>query len=84
MAIVARFFSIRQGIHPERHSPNMFSWFPMVLPLETAVGVRAGEQVAFHLWRCVSPRHVWYEWAITQPITSRIHNSAGTAYKIGL
>ncbi|CDS40374.1 protein arginine N methyltransferase 5 [Echinococcus multilocularis] len=75
---------IMLSIHPQRHSPNMFSWFPMVFPLVSAVPVKAGQKVAFHLWRCISPRHVWYEWATTEPTVSKIHNSAGSAYKIGL
>lgn len=72
------------GIHPDRHSPNMFSWFPMVFPLNIAIPVKAGQDIKLHLWRCVSSRHVWYEWAITEPQTSKIHNSGGAAYKIGL
>ncbi|KAM7540939.1 hypothetical protein Aperf_G00000023161 [Anoplocephala perfoliata] len=75
---------ITLSIHPDRHSPNMFSWFPMVFPLNTAIPVKAGQDIKLHVWRCVSPRHVWYEWAVTEPITSKIHNSAGSAYKIGL
>ncbi|KAL5962050.1 Protein arginine N-methyltransferase 5 [Taenia solium] len=75
---------ITLSIHPQRHSPNMFSWFPMVFPLVSAIPVKAGQRITFHLWRCISPRHVWYEWATTEPTVSKIHNSAGSAYKIGL
>ncbi|VDO08253.1 unnamed protein product [Rodentolepis nana] len=76
--------NVTLSILPDRHSPNMFSWFPMVFPLNTAIPVKAGQEIKLHLWRCVSPRHVWYEWAVTEPQTSKIHNSAGSAYKIGL
>ncbi|KAM3171329.1 hypothetical protein ACTXT7_016828 [Hymenolepis weldensis] len=76
--------NVTLSIHPERHSPNMFSWFPMVFPLNFAIPVKAGQDIKLHLWRCVSSRHVWYEWAITEPQTSKIHNSGGAAYKIGL
>ncbi|VDM17264.1 unnamed protein product [Hydatigera taeniaeformis] len=75
---------IMLSIHPQRHSPNMFSWFPMVFPLVSAVPVKAGQKIVLHLWRCISPRYVWYEWATTEPTVSKIHNSGGSAYKIGL
>ncbi|KAL7063052.1 hypothetical protein AAHC03_01797 [Spirometra sp. Aus1] len=78
------FGKIDLSIHPQHHSPNMFSWFPLVFPLETPVPVRTGEQIVLHLWRCVSTRHVWYEWALTAPVTTKVHNAAGSAYKIGL
>ncbi|VDL92718.1 unnamed protein product [Schistocephalus solidus] len=78
------FGKIDLSTHPHHHSPNMFSWFPLVFPLETSVPVRTGEQIVLHLWRCVSTRHVWYEWALTAPVTTKVHNAAGSAYKIGL
>ncbi|VDD80866.1 unnamed protein product [Mesocestoides corti] len=75
---------ITLSIHPQRHSLNMLSWFPMVFPLTSAVQVRALQKITFHIWRCASARNVWYEWAITEPAVSMIHNSAGSAYKMGL
>ncbi|KAF5400271.1 Protein arginine N-methyltransferase [Paragonimus heterotremus] len=74
----------KPGIHPQRHSPQMVSWFPMAFPLDHPVYVRAGESVTVHLWRVVNSRHVWYEWALTEPRPTRIHNGAGHAYKLTL
>ncbi|CAH8841351.1 unnamed protein product [Trichobilharzia szidati] len=75
---------ITLSIHPDRHSPQMVSWFPLVFPLEHPIYVNADSQVTLHLWRLVSSRYVWYEWAITEPHPTKIHNAAGHAYKIAL
>ncbi|KAF6779390.1 hypothetical protein AHF37_00951 [Paragonimus kellicotti] len=78
------FGDVMLSIHPQRHSPQMVSWFPMAFPLDHPVYVRAGELVTVHLWRVVNSRHVWYEWALTEPRPTRIHNGAGHAYKLTL
>lgn len=30
------------------------------------------------------PPQVWYEWAVTQPLVSSIHNPGGRSYFVGL
>uniref|UniRef100_A0A7N6A351 Protein arginine N-methyltransferase 5 n=1 Tax=Anabas testudineus TaxID=64144 RepID=A0A7N6A351_ANATE len=35
-------------------------------------------------WRCNNGKKVWYEWAVTEPSCSAIHNPAGRSYTIGL
>lgn len=83
--LLARIFSLPVlGTHPERHSPQMVSWFPLAIPIERPQHILAGENVKIHLWRVVDSHHVWYEWALTEPRPSRIHNAAGQAYKIAL
>eukprot|EP00051_Salpingoeca_urceolata_P020699 m.314126 g.314126 ORF g.314126 m.314126 type:complete len:612 (-) comp19666_c0_seq12:84-1919(-) len=72
------------SIHPDTHSAGMFSWFPIFFPLKEPMLVPANSSVRVHLWRKVSPRKVWYEWATEQPQVSRIHNACGEAYAIGL
>ncbi|KAA0200429.1 Protein arginine N-methyltransferase, partial [Fasciolopsis buskii] len=78
------FDDITLSTHPERHSPQMVSWFPLAIPIERPQHILAGENVKIHLWRVVDSHHVWYEWALTEPRPSRIHNAAGQAYKIAL
>ncbi|TPP64856.1 Arginine N-methyltransferase [Fasciola gigantica] len=78
------FDDVTLSTHPQRHSPQMVSWFPLAIPLDRPQHVRAGEHVTVHLWRVVDSHHVWYEWALTEPRPSRIHNAAGQAYKIAL
>ncbi len=45
-----------------------------------------GTTITLHMWRVVSPssNRVWYEWAVTDPRVSHIHNAGGRAQWIGL
>ncbi|XP_068777944.1 protein arginine N-methyltransferase 5 isoform X2 [Struthio camelus] len=72
------------GIRPETHSPGMFSWFPIFFPIKQPLAVRAGEEVAVAFWRCTNAKKVWYEWAVTAPVCSALHNPTGRSYTIGL
>ncbi|XP_065591726.1 protein arginine N-methyltransferase 5 [Cyrtonyx montezumae] len=72
------------SIRPETHSPGMFSWFPIFFPLKHPVSVRAGQTVVLCFWRRAAPQKVWYEWAVTEPHCSALHNPAGRSYTIGL
>ena len=69
-------------------SPNfshgMFSWFPLYFPLRTPITVSKGQRVEVHFWRKVSASKVWYEWCVTAPVCSPIHNPSGRSYWIGL
>ncbi|KAL4657197.1 protein arginine N-methyltransferase 5 [Arapaima gigas] len=53
-----------------------FSQQPILLSRNDNVSVR--------FWRCNNGKKVWYEWAVTEPICSAIHNPAGRSYTIGL
>lgn len=46
--------------------------------------VPKGSIVEVHFWRNVSRTKVWYEWAVTSPDVSPIHNVGGRSYWIGL
>ncbi|VDO72426.1 unnamed protein product [Schistosoma margrebowiei] len=70
--------------HPDRHSPQMVSWFPLVFPFEYPIHVRSKDRITLYLWRNVSSRYVWYEWVLTEPRPTKIHNAAGHVYKIAL
>lgn len=63
---------------------GMFSWFPLYIPLRTPVVLKPGDKVSAHFWRCTSSTKVWYEWALTSPAASPIHNPNGRSYWIGL
>ena len=69
---------------PENPTPQMNSWFPLFLPLGAPVTVARGDVVTVHVWRCVGPIFVWYEWCLTSPITTPVQNSQGQSYWIGL
>jgi type II protein arginine methyltransferase len=38
------------SIHPPTHTPDMFSWFPILFPLQTPVHLAAGEVGESDLW----------------------------------
>ncbi|XAR57652.1 Histone-arginine N-methyltransferase [Bertholletia excelsa] len=75
---------VHLGIEPRTATPNMFSWFPIFFPLRTPVCVRPGSPLEVHLWRCCGSTKVWYEWCVTSPSTTPIHNSNGRSYWVGL
>ena len=72
------------SINPQTHSPDMFSWFPLFLPLHTPVSVCKGDTLTLAVWRCVDERKVWYEWCLLDPIQTSIQNMNGSNYWIGL
>ena len=57
---------------------------PPFPPPQQPLAVRAGEEVAVAFWRCATPKKVWYEWAVTAPACSALHNPTGRSYTIGL
>lgn len=75
---------VKLSIRPETASVGMFSWFPLYFPIATPVYVESGKQVTVHIWRRCSPTRVWYEWAVTEPSATAIHNPNGRSYSFSL
>lgn len=75
---------VKLSIVPETHSKGMISWFPIFFPLKEPVFVKANETIEFHMWRLNNGKRVWYEWSLTKPVTTSIHNPRGRSYWIGL
>ncbi len=75
---------VLMSTNPATASRGMFSWFPLYIPLTCPVRVRRGDAVEAHFWRCVSPSKVWYQWCVTSPSRSHVHNAGGSAQSIGL
>lgn len=76
--------NVTLSTHPDTHTPNMFSWFPIYFPLREPVYVPAGQDICAHMWRCVAAHKVWYEWALTEPSVTPLHNPSGRSYWVGL
>lgn len=68
---------------PHSETEDMFSWFPMFIPLNPFVTVRKGDVVSVSVWRRVSSRKVWYEWCMTSPQSTPIQNVNGESYWVG-
>eukprot|EP00268_Persea_americana_P013136 TRINITY_DN15723_c0_g1_i1.p1 TRINITY_DN15723_c0_g1~~TRINITY_DN15723_c0_g1_i1.p1 ORF type:complete len:658 (+),score=108.19 TRINITY_DN15723_c0_g1_i1:215-2188(+) len=75
---------VHLGIEPSVATPNMFSWFPIFFPLRTPVVFHPDSPLEVHFWRCCGPTKVWYEWCVTSPVQSPIHNTNGRSYWVGL
>ncbi|KAJ6811382.1 protein arginine N-methyltransferase 5 isoform X1 [Iris pallida] len=75
---------VHLGIEPTTATPNMFSWFPIFFPLRRPLCVPMGSPVEVLLWRCCGATKVWYEWCVTEPSPSPLHNSNGRSYWVGL
>lgn len=72
------------SIYPDTFSPGMFSWFPLYFPLRCPIHIPAGTTIEVHFWRVVSSTKVWFEWCVTTPTPSAIHNAGGRSSHIGL
>jgi len=72
------------SILPATHSPGMFSWFPIMFPILEPLQLRKGDQLKLNFWRLVSKHNVWYEWSISEPVCTPVHNPNGRSYQIGL
>lgn len=70
--------------HPPTHTPSMASWFPIYFPLKEPIYVPAGANVDAQMWRCSGAHKVWYEWSVSAPVASVIHNVCGRSYYVGL
>lgn len=65
------------SIHPYTHTKGLSSWFSMFFPLTEPVPIRAGDTIELNFWRCISSHKVWYEWCLTKPFVTHIHNHNG-------
>lgn len=73
---------VRLSIVPETFSKGMFSWFPIYFPLVTPILLKKGEELQINFWRCSDVHKVWYEWCVTKPYQSIIHNVNGKMYNM--
>lgn len=79
------------SIHPETHSPGMFSWFPIFFPVVQPVEITKDSIVTVHFWRLTDSEKVWYEWSVVvqdkdkqETYVSPIHNPGGRSYYVSL
>lgn len=70
------------SIHPETHTPDMVSWFPIFFPLSEPVHVPEDGIIELSFWRSENVDKVWYEWCLHSPIKTPIMNSNGRSYFI--
>uniref|UniRef100_A0A3B4EDC2 Protein arginine N-methyltransferase 5 n=1 Tax=Pygocentrus nattereri TaxID=42514 RepID=A0A3B4EDC2_PYGNA len=59
-------------------------YFETTLYKDQPIPLSGSDDVSVRFWRCNNGKKVWYEWAVTEPVCSAIHNPAGRSYTIGL
>jgi protein arginine N-methyltransferase 5 len=71
---------------PSLRTQGLFSWFPIFFPLRDPILCSKGDEIEIKMWRKSSSSGgggslgtgtVWYEWAVTSPSISHIHNAGG-------
>jgi len=72
------------SINPQNFSTGMFSWFPIYIPIREPMYVPADTTIELQMWRCCSNDKVWYEYAVTSPTVTTIHNANARSQLIGL
>ncbi|XP_058448223.1 protein arginine N-methyltransferase 5 [Malaya genurostris] len=70
------------SIHPFTHTRGLASWFSMFFPLFEPIQIRKGDEIVINFWRCVASHKVWYEWNVTAPKQTHIHNVQGRGQPI--
>ncbi|KAJ8952111.1 hypothetical protein NQ314_007604 [Rhamnusium bicolor] len=71
---------VNLSIHPDTHTPDMVSWFPIVFPLHEPIHVTEGNIIEVSFWRAESQDKVWYEWCLESPVKGCIMNPDGRSY----
>lgn len=72
------------SIHPEHHTKDMYSWFPIFFPVLTPFTVESGDTIEVSMFRRSNPSKVWYEWTVSRPIALPMANPSGRSYHVGL
>uniref|UniRef100_A0A2K2A9I6 PRMT5 arginine-N-methyltransferase domain-containing protein n=1 Tax=Populus trichocarpa TaxID=3694 RepID=A0A2K2A9I6_POPTR len=54
--------------------------FAIFFPLRIPVYMKPGSPLEVHFWRCCGSSKVWYEWCVTSPDSSVIHNISGRSF----
>ncbi|XP_045821601.1 protein arginine N-methyltransferase 1.5-like isoform X2 [Trifolium pratense] len=65
---------VHLGTEPSKATPDVFSWEQLFFPLREPICVQRGSTLEAHFWRCCGSTKVWYEWSVTSPSTSLVHN----------
>ncbi|TRY50527.1 Protein arginine N-methyltransferase [Cryptosporidium tyzzeri] len=69
---------------PSDLTNNPISWFEFFIPISNPILLKKFDKLTFNIWRKSNKDRVWYEWLVTKPSTSFIHNLNGRAYNMHL
>ncbi|KAH8582591.1 Hs17p [Cryptosporidium sp. chipmunk genotype I] len=63
---------------------GLISWFEFFIPISNPILLKKSDKITFNIWRKSNKEKVWYEWLVTEPSTSFIHNLNGRMYSMRL
>lgn len=69
---------------PGDYTDSLMSWFEFFFPMSNPIQLEKSDTVTFNIWRKSNKEKVWYEWLVTKPVPSFIHNLNGRTYSIRL
>ena len=52
LRLICRYGKVTLSIHPQTHTEDMHSWFPIFFPLKEPIHCPAGAAIQAHMWRC--------------------------------
>nr|CAD2199579.1 unnamed protein product [Meloidogyne enterolobii] len=86
---VVLYKNIILSTHPERHTENLFSWFPGLFPLRKLFYCPNECNIVFNIKRKFDKEKVWYEWFIEyeengELIKSELQNENGESQSMNL
>ncbi len=67
----------------ELHCVHDETWV-CIVRTQTPAYVARGQIIEVEIWRRLDSHKAWYEWALTSPSISPVHNPLGRSYYIGL
>eukprot|EP01125_Pyxidicula_operculata_P019865 TRINITY_DN7223_c0_g1_i1.p1 TRINITY_DN7223_c0_g1~~TRINITY_DN7223_c0_g1_i1.p1 ORF type:complete len:620 (-),score=124.58 TRINITY_DN7223_c0_g1_i1:101-1960(-) len=77
--------SVYLSILPSTATQQMFSWFPLYIPVKTPIYVPANSELEVSVWRLTDGKKVWYEWTVNSgTFTTPVHNPNGRSWWVGL
>ncbi|XP_073223968.1 protein arginine N-methyltransferase 1.5-like isoform X1 [Cicer arietinum] len=65
---------VHLGTEPTKATPGVITWDDHYFPLREPICVHRGSTLEVNFWRCCDYTKVWYEWCVTSPSPSLVHN----------
>ena len=70
--LVCRYGKVTLSIHPQTHTEDMHSWFPIFFPLKEPIHCPAGAAIQAHMWRCSANHKVGRPASLLSMLTSLV------------
>ncbi|GAB67175.1 arginine N-methyltransferase 5 [Plasmodium cynomolgi strain B] len=71
------------SIEPNTHTKNLHSWYPLYIPINQILFLKQGDTLSISIWRLTDSHKIWYEWCVSEPQSTCIHNYNARHFSIG-